>query len=59
MFLKFIDFASHRPVTSEFVNFDNISLTSIETIENYQFLALDIKKWRIALIFVAFKNDDS
>lgn len=63
MFLKLIDFVSHRCVASELVKlckcFNELFLAPFakETIENY-FSASDIKKWRIAHIIAAYKSDD-
>lgn len=54
MFLKYVDFASHRSVASELL----ASLSeNFSTVENH-FSALDFKKWRIVRTIGAFKSDD-
>lgn len=72
MFLQLL-VASHNPVNRkknilngenvfELIKLDNLSVDEekfIEkTIENYHFLFLDIKKWRIVHTFVVYKNVD-
>lgn len=60
MFLKFVDFASHRLVTSDLVNISaSPDVISFESAENVLNLALDIKKWRIVHTIAAYKSDDS
>lgn len=58
MFLKYVDFASHRSVASELLTSlsENFS-AHFSTVENH-FSALDFKKWRIVRTIGAFKSDD-
>ena len=72
MFLQLL-VASHDPVyrncLCEFKNdlnlmkLDNFSRVvdekfNLKTIESFDFMLLDTKKWRIVLIFVVLKSDD-
>lgn len=72
MFLQLL-VASHDPVyrncLCEFKNdlnlmkLDNFNRIvdekfNLKTIENFDFMLLDTKKWRIVLIFVVYKSDD-
>lgn len=61
MFLKFVEFVSHRRVANDLKYSDNLlideELITKKTIENF-ILALDIKKWRIAHTTVVYKSDD-
>lgn len=58
MFLKFVDFVSHRLVENDLKHSDKVidELFTKKTIENY-FSALDIKKWRIAHTIGVYKSD--
>lgn len=61
MFLKQVDLASRRFVTSELMSSDKFEiftkLFTKKTTQNYFLTLDDFKKWRIALTIVAYKSD--